>query len=161
MHRRTYLALGGAALAGCSDAIPGTGGEEYDHDDEPSLLFDGPQDEWPDDLERDDSLNEDFDQGYISQDETVGLLVNVEIEVDTETAENEMQMARVKAGNHDNYPLADEAFIADDNLAAWVIFRHRNAHGQTLVLRRSGGESAPDRDRASEYAESLFDHWRE
>lgn len=78
-----------------------------------------------------------------------------------ETAENELEKSRARASNDEDYPIADDGFIADDGESAHVIFRHRNAKGRTLALRESGGGVAPDRNRASEYADLLFEHWEE
>ena len=165
MQRRTLITVGGAALApalaGCTDmGLPGSGeNETYSQDDEESLLFDEAKSEWPDDLERDDSINENFDRAFVNGDDTIVILMNAEIAEDTSTAEESMEKSRANYANDEDYPLADDGFVADDDQAAVCIFRHRNAKGQTLTIQSSGGGTRPDRTRATEYADRLFEHW--
>lgn len=135
--------------------------DTYSQDEKESLLFEEAQEDWPDDLERNDEINENFDRGFVNQDETVVVLMHVDIYEDIETAKNEIEKSRASASNDEDYPIADDGFIADDGKAAQVIYRHLNAKGQTLALRQSGGEIVPDRNRASEYADLLFEHWEE
>ena len=167
MQRRTLLGAVGTALtatlAGCSDMNPLAEDEPetYSQDEEDALLFDEARDEWPDEMERDDSINENFDRGFVNQDETVIVLMHVDIYEDIETAENELEKSRARASNDEDYPIADDGFIADDGESAQVIFRHRNANGQTLAIRESGGGVSPDRNRASEYADLLFEYWED
>lgn len=164
MQRRSILTATGAltaTLAGCSDLDPrGSEPDPYDSEDKDAMLFGGSRAEWPDDLVRDDSINDNFDEAYTTSDEELVVMFNVEINEDIETAKDEMDKSRAKAGNDEDYPLADDAFIADDGQAAWVIFRHVNARGQSVAARQSGMEIRPDRGRASEYAERLFEHWQ-
>lgn len=167
MKRRPLLAAGSTLLptmlAGCSDMNPLAEDEPetYNQDEKDTLLIDEPVADWPDDLQRDDPINENFDRVFINQDDTIAVLMDVEISEDIETAENEMEKSRANAANDEDYPLADDAFIADDDESAWLTFRHRNALGHVLVVRDSGGQLVSDRNRASTYGESLFEHWKE
>lgn len=165
MQRRDCLALGGATIAttiaGCSELESLVGGNEYEEGEEESLLIDEPQSDWPDDLNADHDFNENFDRCFVNDDETMFVFMSAGIYEDVETAEDEMEKSRATASNPNDYPLADDAFVADDGEAARLIFRHSNARGQTLAARVSDFELSPDRQRATTYGEFLFNHWQD
>lgn len=166
MQRREYITLGGGVLttilAGCSESAPlESTPEPYDEDEKDDLLFDEAQSDWEDDFHRDDSINDNFDRVFTNDDETVVVLMSATIDENVEASKNGMEKSRATASNDEDYPLADDAFIADDGELATLIFRHRNARGGVAVTRQSGVEAVADRNRASTYAESLFDLWQE
>lgn len=165
MQRREYIALGGASIAtsiaGCSEVQSLAGGNEYEQGEEDSLLFDEPQSDWPDDMNADHDFNDNFDRCFINDDETIFVFMSAEIYEDVSTAENAMERSRATASDPNDYPLADEAFVFDDGETASFLFRHSNAQGNTMAGRVSGRELKPDRTRATDYGDYLFEHWQE
>lgn len=148
------------AIAGCSN-FGGNSEDLYEQGNEEELVPDGVGDDWPDDeFERNDGLNENFLRVFSNPDESIIVLMDAEISEAVEDAEDSFESSEATASDADEYPLADEALISDDGEAARVIFRQANAIGQTLAARESGIEVRPDRQRASEYAEIMYeDEW--
>lgn len=72
---------------------------------------------------------------------------------------------RERFPGQNEYDLADEAFWATEDTAAYSIFRHQNARGQVLATRERstvrGLETFPWQAKAVEVAEAMFDHWRQ
>lgn len=167
MQRRTLLTASGTlltiTLAGCSDLNPLSEDEPeiYNEDDKESLLIDEASDDWPDEMQRNEDINDNFDRVFTNDDESIIVMMSAHIDDDIETAEEEMERSRASAENDEDYPLAEDAFIANDDQSAWVTFRDVNARGHVLALRESGMQVVGDRNRASEYAEILFEHWQE
>lgn len=165
MQRREYIVLGGAAvaasIAGCSELESLVGGPEYEQSEKDLLLIDEPQSDWNDDLNADHDYNDSFDRCFVNDDETMFVFMSVEIYEEVSGAEDQMEKARATSSNPSDYPLADDAFVSDDGESASLIFRHSNALGQTMAARSSGFELQPDRTRATQYGEHLFQHWQE
>lgn len=162
MKRRSFLiGVGGAvSLAGCSTITSVVESEEYEQNDKESMLPDEVGSDWPDqDLEADHSVNEHFDRVWVSPDDDLGVMMDVEIFDSIEAAENSFERSWATASDPGEYPLADEGMISDDGEAATCLFRHSNAIGQVLAIRMSGLEVRPDRNRAAEYADILYGGW--
>jgi len=166
MQRRTYLATvgsaaGSLALAGCSgddSDDSDDGGPQYDQDSEEGMLLS--LDAFPDGWVRDDDLNEDFDAGFSSEDESVIVLVSVEVFDEVSEAEDRIETIRAGVSDPNDYPIADEAFWATRNQQlALTLFRDSNAVGQVTALRESGTEVVPDQSRSQQYAETMYDQW--
>lgn len=161
MRRRQLLRITGvgamAALAGC------LGGEDaiYEEGNESDLVPNGPGDDWGDeDLIRDDEFNPHFDRVFRTPETDLVLLMSAEIYEDIEAAEDSFESSKATAADDEEYPLADEAFISDDGEVATCLWRHSNAIGQVAAVRESATGVTPDRQRASSYAETMFEnHW--
>lgn len=163
MDRRTYLAsvgIGMAALAGCSAAEGVLESKEYEQGDKESLLPDSPGSDWPDDnMEANHDLNENFDRVWTTPDESIAVMMDVEIHESIDGAEQAFERSKATASSPNDYPLADDAIIFDDGESARCVFRDSNAVGMTLAARQSGMEVKPDRTRATSYAEAMYSQW--
>lgn len=158
MKRRGFLAATGTvALAGCS-AVPGLGGPAYDDSQsgDDILPEDAPSDA-PDDMVNAHDMNDSYARVWHTSDEQIFVLADAKVYAEVEGAEDKMESSRATAGNDEDYPLADDAFISDDDEAASVALRHSNLVLQTAAARQSGMEVVADRDRAARYAELLFE----
>ena len=160
MDRRTYLGLvagGMAAMAGCSSVLES---EEYEVGNKESLLPDEVGDDWPDtDLEPNHDYNENFARVWLTPDESLLVLMGATIYDSIDAAEESMDKIRATASSPKDYPVADDAVIYDDGEAATCIFRDSNAIGEVVVTRKSGLQWQPDRTRASQYAEVMYEEW--
>lgn len=112
-----------------------------------------------DELVRNDDFNDHFDACFISEDETLFILMDADIEESVEDAEERFENAGTRFSNDEEFNLADEAMVGDDDEIASAGFRHSNAVGQVAVGRISGVELQPDRTRAMTYAEIMFEYW--
>lgn len=174
MNRRKYLTMAGTVglgtLAGCGgDDSGGDGGGSDTTDDssddnlyqtgnEEELVPNGVASDWPDqDFERNDEINENFLRGFTNPEGSIVVLMDAEISETVSDAEDSFKSSAATASEEEDYPLADEAIIFDGDTAARVIFRDSNALGQTLAIRESGAETVPDRQRASSYAEIMYE----
>lgn len=161
MRRRTFLALSlSTALAGCSSVDDLLASEQYDEGAKQDLLPNSVGADWPDsDLQADHDLNDSFDRVWITPDEELIVMMSADVYSTIEDAEDAYERAHATASDPREYPLADEAYISDDGDVARCVFRHSNALGQVLSARQSGVEIEPDRQRATTYAELLFEDW--
>lgn len=165
MERRKYLATVGAtvsgfALAGCSDGNGGDSdsGPEYAQGDKESMLLS--VDAFPDGWTRNDEINENFDAVFANEDQSIIVLIKVEIFDEVAGAEDRMETARAGVSEPNDYPIADNAFWATRNdQIACTLFRHSNAVGQACATRESGTEVVPDQSRSQDYAETMFEQW--
>ena len=161
MNRRRYLALLGAGGLGTVAGCLGLGDDGpdglYDADDRESLLPDEVGPDWPDEeFERDEDLYPRFERAWASEDGAVGMDVKIgSVEHAKEVFEND----KARVADPTEYPLADEAFVSDNSQIAQCIFRHSNAHAGVIAQRRSAGVFEPDRQRATRYAELMFESW--
>jgi len=176
LNRRQYLATiatsaGGTVLAGCSGLTGGGGGgtptetatptapsPQYDQGSKEELLLSVGA--FPDGWVRNDELNENFDAVFTSEDESIVVLLTVEIFDDIDGAENRMETARAGVSEPNEYPIADEAFWATRNdEIACTLFRHSNGVGQACAVRESGTDVVPDQSRSQQYAQTMYDQW--
>lgn len=166
LTRRRCLTVSGATvlagLAGCS-SITGDGGSsgpDYESGQKEELLL--TLDAFPDGWSRDDDLNDNFDAVFLSEDESIIVLVSVEIFDDVAGAEDRIETARAGVSDPNDYPIADEAFWAtqNDQFAA-TMFRDSNAVGQVGAMRESGAEVIPDQTRSQQYAETMYENWED
>jgi len=160
LNRRRYLAMAGATiaggLAGCS-SITG-GGPEYESDQREGMLLS--VDAFPDGWVR--KVNDNFDAMFTNEDESIAVLLAVEIFDEVSGAEDRMETSRAGVSEPTDYPIADEAFWATRNeQIACTIFRHSNAVGQACALRESGIEVVPDQARSQDYAGMMYEHWED
>ena len=164
LNRRRYLVVAGATvgsgLAGCSSIPGGGGGPEYESDQKEEMLLS--VDAFPDGWVRNDEMNENFDAGFTNEDESVLVLIKVEIFDEISEAKDRMETARAGVSDPNDYPIADDAFWAtqNDEFAA-TLFRHSNGVGQSAAVRESGREVVPDQQRSQEYAETMYEHWQD
>ena len=152
MKRRAFL-IGTAtvALAGC------IGGDDELYSEDDDLLPSEVGEDWPDqELQPDHDLNPHFDQVWVTDDYSLVVLMHAEVEETVEEAEDAFQKSMASATDPNDYPMADEAYISNEDPAALVMFRHSNARAQVLVSRNG----RPDRTRASTYAELVFEGWQ-
>lgn len=162
MRRRTYLTTAVlAALGGCTSSVTGGGGPEYDSDDKETLLL--TVDELPfDGWERDDSINDDFDQGFISEDEDEIVLASAAVHDEVSGAEDKFSEVQDGYAETNDYDIGDEAFWATRNeQVAYVYFRHSNAIGSVAGVKQSGGQAQPAQTNAQQAAQAMFDGWSE
>lgn len=161
MQRRQFFTVAAlAAVAGCSSVDGLLESEQYQDEDKSELLPDSPGADWPDeDLRAAHDLNENFDRVYTTPDTSLVVMMDVEILASIEEAEEAFERSEATASDPREYPLADEAYISDDGEAARCAFRDSNALGLVLSARRSGIQLQPDRQRATTYAELLFEDW--
>ena len=180
MDRRKFIAsvgtVGTVAIAGCGgdtnggngdtnggngDTNGGNGEEElYDQGIEEELVPNEVGSDWPENLVRNDEINENFLRGFTNEDENVIILMDVSIEETITEAEDSFVSSEATAPNNEEYPLgADEAFIFDDGEVGGLIWRNINAVGQTIAARQSGSQRQADRQRASRYGEITFDNY--
>lgn len=174
MNRRKYITTAGTVglgtLAGCGgdDSGGGDGGSAttddsgddnlYQTGTEGELVPNGVASDWPDqDFERNDEINENFLRGFTNSDGSIVVLMDAEINETVSDAKDSFESSAATASEQEDYPLADQAIIFDSDTAARVIFRDSNALGQTLAVRESGGEAVSDRQRASSYAEIMYE----
>lgn len=162
VNRREIMAtigtVGTVSIAGCSSVLES---EEYEQGDKESLLPDEVGEDWPDqDLEPNHDINDDYERVWTTPDENLAIMMGVNIYDSVSTAEDAFEKAEATAKEAKDYPMADEAYISDDGETATCVFRHSNALGEILAARRSGSEFQPDRARATEYAEHLFQYWQ-
>jgi hypothetical protein len=147
------------ALAGCS-SLGILDSPEYEVGNKESLLPDEVGEDWPDqDLEANHDANENFERVWTTPDEELVVFMGARIYESVEAAEEEFESAEATASDPGEYPLADEAFISDNGEFATCFFRHSNAAGQVVSARQSGLEIQPDRQRATNYAERLYESW--
>lgn len=166
LNRRGYLAMAGATvasgLAGCS-SITGDGGgsgPEYETDQKEEMLLS--VDAFPDGWVRNDGLNDNFDAVFANDDESIIVLISVEIGEDAGEAKDSYESSESGFSNTNEIDIGNEAFWSTRNEEiAYTIFRHSNAIGQAAALRESGTEVQPDQSRSQQYARELYEHWQE
>lgn len=163
MQRRTLLTAGSALLtttvAGCSAVESFMESEQYKSglDGDAFLPHDLPADA-PDDMNNHHDENETFARMWMTDDESIFVLAHGETFETIEDAENEFETTKATASDDESYPLGDQAIIYEENDEnARVKIQHSNLTMQTLAARASGTQLVPDRSRASDYADLLFD----
>lgn len=156
MHRRQYLALTTTvAAAGCTSSFLSS--EEYEKSDKEAMILG--VDEFPDDWQRNDDLNDNYDAVFHNGDETLAVLISVEIYESVGGAEDRFDSMKERSDAHE-FSIADEAFWSERTEVADVGLRDSNAVGQCSAMRQSGLQWIPDRTRAQDYAEVLYEHWQ-
>ncbi len=152
-------------VAGCNAITGGNGDDQelYEQGNEDKLLPETVGDDWPDpNLERADEANEFIDRIFMSPDSSgssIRLLIDVQIAVTIDKAEDEMESEKATAGAFDDYPLADEAIVYEAAENARTVFRETNAVGIVAAKRQSGLEPIPDRQRAIDYADLIYNNY--
>lgn len=166
MDRRKFVAittLGGVlSLAGCPGLSSDSESAEYEQSDKESLLPDRVGPDWPDqNLQVNNELNEDFERVFTTPDGNLTVMMGVTIHGSVSAAEDAFERAQATASDADEYSLADEGLVYEDGDFSRCTFRHSNAIGEALAMRYSVMELVPDQERATTYAEILFQHWQE
>ncbi|MFD1563500.1 hypothetical protein ACFR99_08055 [Haloarchaeobius amylolyticus] len=115
-----------------------------------------------DELVRDDELNENFDAIFITEDEQVAVMVDVEIESSIEDADGRMQTRRDRVSEYHEFTLegADDAFWYEEPDNARTYVRLSNGVGEVVAGRMSESDMIPDVNRSQEYAIALIEHWQ-
>ncbi|MFA9416984.1 hypothetical protein [Natrinema sp. HArc-T2] len=115
-----------------------------------------------DDLVRDDELNENFDAIFITENEQVAVMVDIELESSIAAAEDRMQNRRDRVGEYHDFTVegADDAFWYEEPDNARTYVRLSNGVGEVVAGRMSGSEMVPDVNRSQEYAIALVEHWQ-
>lgn len=156
----TAATIGSIGLTGCSGILGGLSGPNYETDQKEEMLLS--IDSFPDGWVRNDEINDNFDAGYTSEDESIVVLMSVEVSEEVSGAEDRFKTAKSGMSEPNDYELADEAFWATRNEeVASTLFRHSNAVGQSLGLRESGIDVVPDQSRSQDYARKMFSHWQD
>jgi len=185
MRRRRHLTttvatLAGVTLAGCS------GGDDDETDDAtptqtptpaatatPAKPGEFPADEFgpadltlsesdfPEGWTRDDSLNDNFDAGFINGDQTGVVLNSIELGTTVAQAKSGFETTKANFGDLNDVSLGDESFWAlrGEQYAATVV-RDSNVIGQTAAVTQSGEELVPDEERAQTYAQVMVENWQ-
>ena len=162
VNRRRMLIGSGVALtstfAGCTSSFS-SDEPEYNEDDHEDLLLS--IEAFPEDWNRDDEVNDNFDAVFLNKDETIVVFASVEIDEDIDDAEKRFENAESSTRDPIDYDIGDEAFWdTRNNEIAITVFRHSNAVGQVAAMRQSGMEINPDQSRSQEYARKMYDNWR-
>lgn len=154
----TTATVSAVGLAGCSSG--GSTGPQYETNMKDQMLLS--TNAFPDGWERDEDFNENFDVSFFSEDESIIVLISVEIFEDITSAEDRMETSRAGVSEANDYPIADEAFWATRNEElACTLFRHSNAVGQSCATRQSGMDVNPDQARSQDYATEMYEQWGE
>lgn len=164
MRRRAYLAtvtaLGTMASAGCSsDSDDPEDSPRYEDvtADEMVLSVDA----FPDGWRRDDDFNDAFDASYRNADGTAVVLLSVIIEPTVDAAEQRLENSREDFPDPEDASVGDEGFEAVRNeRAAFTMFRHSNALGESAAIREEAGVVEPDLTRSRNYAMEMYEHWQ-
>ena len=156
MNRRAVIGSSALALsAGCIGSVM-EDEKEYDPDEQsgmyPSI------DAFPSDWNRDDDYNEHFDRVFLAEDESMVVMLDVEVADSIEEAEDRFTYAKDRADYHE-FSLGDEAYWVEETDHSAAVLRHSNAFGQTFASKLSGTEWEPDTPRATHYALVLFGRW--
>lgn len=162
MHRREYLGVGvlvSVLLAGCQRAVL--------RDSEPEPRYEEPDEEamvltleaFPDGWNRRSPESDDWDAKFTPEDENREVLVSVDVFETIDDAEAAFEAVQHRYRPRE-YDLADEAFWGELADYAVTVLRHSNAVGTTAAGRRSGLRLVPDRIRAIDYAEALYERWQ-
>lgn len=160
--RRTVLAgIGSVAIvatAGCLDssaaAEPRYGGHEREE------LIPG-ADAFPEGWTARPELNESYEV-FGGPDDRAFVGLDAEVLPEPDAASAAFSETRSRMRRPEDHALADEAFWDEvDGEYALTVFRHSNAIGQTFALRDTGEAVVPDRERSHEYAETMYQHWRQ
>ena len=165
MNRRQYLtgtaAATTVAIAGCVGSISGgSSGPKYEDVTKEEMLLD--ESAFPDGWVRDDQLNDNYDAGFANSDETIIVLLGVQINDDIETAEENFEQSRAGFRDPQDLDIGDEAFWDTRNdQSASTILRDSNVLGESAASRESTGEVIPDQRRSQQYAREMFSHWRD
>lgn len=166
MNRRELLAGAAAAtsvaLAGCTSSLLGTGSDNepvYDPSQKDELLLS--VSDFPDDWERDDALNEEFDAVFITEGGSTSVLLAVVISEEVGPAKETFDRLEAGAESPNDYPIADECVWYKRRTSARTAFRHSNAVGTVVASRIINGETAPDVARSQSYAGQMYAHWQE
>jgi hypothetical protein len=169
LNRRRVLATSATAvlggLAGCSVLDDGggggdDGGPKYETDQESEMRL--TLEAFPDGWLREDSLNQQFDRVFTNEDQSVIVMLTVDIFEETSMAEDRLSEARSGFDDATDHALGDEAFTGTQNdELAYTIFRDSNALGQVVALRESDTGVVPDESRSEEYAEAMYDRWQD
>ena len=156
MNRRAVIGSSALALsAGCIGSVM-EDEKEYEPSEE-SSMYPG-IDAFPSDWKRDDDYNEHFDRVFLAEDESVVVMMDVEVADSIEASEERFAYAKDRADYHE-FSLADEAYWVEEADHSAAVFRHSNAFGQTFASNLSGTEWRPDTPRATHYALVLFGAW--
>lgn len=162
MDRRTYLTtmavtVGSVGFAGCSGMLEEP---QYEEGSKEDLLLE--VDAFPNDWHRDDEINENFDACFTNEDESIIVLLSVEIEEGIEEAEKSFESSKSGFRDPQEIDIGEEAFWDTQNdEVAFTIFRHSNALGQAVAARQSGMDINPDQSRSQKYAREMYDNWQE
>lgn len=160
MDRREALLGGGIglsiAVSGCLGSILQNNKRYSDYDREDLLL--GPE-AFPSGWKKFPEMNEDYII-YGTQEEDIFVGLDAGIHEDRSATKETFNDIKSRYPEAEEYELADECFWVEPNDEyALVMFRHSNAGGAVLGIRQSGFEAVPDRARAIEYANDMFEHW--
>lgn len=131
---------------------------QYTASDKPQMLLtvrDFPSDwhKMPDDY------NPNFDVEFANEDESILVLVDIDIAESVESAKEIYDRSRAGTRDPQEYDIGDEAFWAEQQDLARTIFRHSNAVGEAVALRESGTRVVPDPQRSQDYARKMFQKW--
>jgi len=161
MRRRAYLSTAAiAAVAGCSQLTggSGSGGPKYTDVDEEDMLLS--LSDFPDGWQRDDETNERFDAVFISSDNEIAVLLNINLHDTIESAKDDYDESYNGVRDPQEMDFADEAYWDTQNELAIALFRDSNAEGQAASAMTTAGELQADPQRAQEYARDMHDHWQ-
>jgi len=151
--------MGAVAITGCSQLTGGDDGPAYGEDlSKEDLLLLGS--DFPDGWYRDDSINDNFDAVFLSEDDSIIVMLSVGIRDSVDQAKSDFEDTRDGFRDPQEIDIGDEAFWDTREQAAYATVRHSNALGQAVSGRESGTELLPDPARAQTYAGEMYDHWQ-
>lgn len=161
MKRRQYLtmsALAATGLSGCTSSF--NDGPQYDEDSKDEMLLS--VEAFPDGWHRDDDINDNFDAVFANEDDSIVVMLSIQLSEDIETAKENFESSKSSYRDPQEIDIGDEAFwdTRNEEMAS-TIFRHSNALGQTVAARQSGMEINPDQQRSQNYAGEMYDHWQD
>lgn len=135
----------------------------YELGSEDKLLPEESDNRWPDpELVANHDLN-DLPRNWVGPNETIIVAMDTSVFEDSEVAEEAFQQWDSSLLDAETYQLADEAVVGDelseDGKWTHCVFRHDNALGKATAAFVSEGTFFADRERATAYAEVLFNHW--
>ena len=156
----TAAALGAGGLAGCSSITGLLGGPKYQDVTVAQLV--PPVSIFSDGWSRNDNLNDNFEAGFVNEDESIFVLISISIFEEVSAAEETFTSVREGFRDPVEMSFADEAFWDTQNEQyAYTVFRDSNALCQTVSARQVGINIAPDQQRAQSAARSTYQHWQD
>ena len=107
--------MGGAAgLSGCTSSIPGIGGgPKYDSDAVSEMI--PPASAFDIDLTRDDSVNENFEAAFASPDDSIFVLIGIDVSEGVSEAKTQFQTSREGFRDPQEMSVGNEAFWDTQN----------------------------------------------
>ncbi|MDL0140305.1 hypothetical protein PNP85_12410 [Halobacterium salinarum] len=156
----TTAAVGSIGLAGCLGVISGSSSPKYESDQKEEMLLS--VDAFPSGWKRNDELNENFDGVFMSEDESLVVLLSIEVYEEVGQAKESHETSESGFSDTNEIDIGNEAFWTTRNdEIAYTIFRHSNALGQAAAIQESGVSLQPDQSRSQKYAREMYSHWEE